>query len=429
MAWDYRFIILILFSTLVDYVAGLKIFRANNPKDKKLWLTISMSSNLGLLFLFKYSDFTIHNFNQLLSYFSFTDENISQLGWVLPVGISFYTFQSMSYTIDIYRGILEPTNSFKRFMLYVAFFPQLVAGPIVKAREFLPQLGQPYHWCQQRFGRGLFFILFGLSKKVIIADSLAFYCVDRVYSSISTSSSLELWLAMYAYAFQIFCDFSGYSDIAIGCALLFGYTLPFNFNSPYIATNPQDFWRRWHISLSTWLRDYLYISLGGSRGSKWFTMRNLLIVMILGGLWHGASWNFVIWGTIHGSALVIYHLYKDFFQKLKFPRWMCIILYFHFTCLTWIFFRCQSFEDSINYISGLVSMSSSQMPSIMVVCALLILGNLYHAFDIPRQTSISDWFSRQNVVLWSLSILFISVIFVLLGENVQSHKAFIYFQF
>lgn len=429
MAWDYRFIVLILFSTLVDYIAGLKIHRSVESKQRKLWLTISMVSNLGLLFLFKYLDFTIHNLNGLLSLFSIGENSISKFEWILPVGISFYTFQSMSYTIDIFRGIIQPTTSFRKFMLYVAFFPQLVAGPIVKAREFLPQLGKAYEWCEIRFGRGIFFILFGLLKKVVIADSLAFYCVDRVFDSVSTASTLELWMAMYAYTFQIFCDFSGYSDIALGCALLFGYTLPFNFDSPYLATNPQEFWRRWHISLSTWLRDYLYFSLGGSKLTQWLTARNLLIVMLLGGLWHGASWNFVIWGAIHGLALVIYHSFKEPIIKLRLPKFICLILYFHFTCFTWIFFRCQEFTDATAFLKGLVEFSGAKMFSMKIVCLLLIGGLSLHYFDITRQQKASHWFAHRGAFFWAVSILLVSILFVLVGETVQSHKAFIYFQF
>ena len=303
MASYWQYASLILISTCVDFFVGKKIDASSSKKARKAYLVISLVVNLGVLGVFKYYNFFYESSAVALSYFGFTIPPLyHQL--LLPVGISFYTFQTMSYTIDLYRGNIDRERSFIKFAVFVSFFPQLVAGPIVRAKDFLPQLHKKIKLDSQQIQRGVWLIFLGLFKKIIIADLLGYLVVDDVFENPSAYSSVDLLVSLYAYTFQIYCDFSGYSDIAIGIALMLGFKLPANFNRPYLAQSPSDFWKRWHISLSSWLRDYLYISLGGNRGKKWFVMRNLVLTMLLGGLWHGAAWNFVLWGLFHGLILV-----------------------------------------------------------------------------------------------------------------------------
>ncbi|WP_197466079.1 MBOAT family protein, partial [Oleiphilus sp. HI0080] len=273
-------------------------------RQRKGLLLISLTVNLGILAYFKYNNFFIDVSKQGLALLGIDmPELYHQL--LLPVGISFYTFQTLSYSIDLYRRNISHENSFVKFAVFVSFFPQLVAGPIVRAKDFLPQLHAKLSLSKENVNLGLWLIFLGLFKKIVVADLLAYLVVDAVFANPENYSSWDLLVGLYAYAFQIYCDFSGYSDIAIGIALILGFHLPINFNRPYLAQTPSDFWKRWHISLSSWLRDYLYISLGGNRGGRFFTARNLLLTMLLGGLWHGAAWNFVLWGAFHGMILVM----------------------------------------------------------------------------------------------------------------------------
>jgi alginate O-acetyltransferase complex protein AlgI len=307
MWWNPAFILLIIFSTLVDFTIGRRLAAEESLSKRRLYLVISMTANLGLLFIFKYAGLFGDSLLGIMRMLGHEPSWVS-VNLTLPVGISFYTFQTMSYTIDIYRRKIEPTHKPLDFALFVAFFPQLVAGPIVRAATFLPQLKDDI---KIRCGQGTFFlILRGLAKKVLIADNLAVF-VDPVFSNPGAWPSVIIWIATIGFAIQIYCDFSGYSDIAIAIARILGFTLPLNFNHPYSARNPAVYWTRWHISLSSWLRDYLYISLGGSRGSALLTYRNLMLTMLLGGLWHGANWNYLIWGFLHGSILIIHRLYSN----------------------------------------------------------------------------------------------------------------------
>jgi len=307
MWWNPAFILLIVFSTAVNYVASLAIGRNPSPVWRKTWLVLSLATSLGLLAFFKYFNFFEDNALAVLRVLGY-DVSWAHLNITLPVGISFYTFQTLSYTIDVYRGRLPVCRSATDFALFVAFFPQLVAGPIVRAADFLPQLKRPAAFC---FDRTAFFLIArGLAKKVLIADNLA-VLGDAVFSDVARWPSLVIWMAAVCFYVQIYCDFSGYSDIAIGVSRALGYHLPVNFNRPYFATSPTEFWRRWHISLSTWLRDYLYIPLGGNRHGTFCTGRNLMITMLLGGLWHGASWNFVLWGFLHGAALIVHRVWRS----------------------------------------------------------------------------------------------------------------------
>jgi len=354
-AWDWRFLSLIWLSTGVDYLCGLAMARHRSRSRRILW--VSLATNLGVLFTFKYFGFFHASALALGQRLGFELDPLI-LHIVLPVGISFYTFQTLSYTIDIYRRELEPRRNLLDFALFVAFFPQLVAGPIERARRFLPQIERPRHVTADQLGEGLWLVAWGYFKKVFIADNLA-VLVDEAFAPGFGGGGADYLVAVWAFAIQIYCDFSGYSDIARGIAKLLGFELMVNFNLPYFARNPSDFWRRWHISLSTWLRDYLYISLGGSRGSTARTYVNLFLTMLLGGLWHGAAWTFVIWGAFHGSWLAIHRALQNRFPKLPartgiLGNTLCVIVTFNGVCLGWLFFRAESLDQAL-YILGQMS--------------------------------------------------------------------------
>ncbi len=345
--WDWRFLSLIAISTLVDYVVGLVLRRTDAPRRRRAWLTLSVLVNLGILGFFKYYNFFIDSAAAMLHPLGVAVGDRA-LEIVLPVGISFFTFQSMSYTFDVYRRRLEPVTNFLDFALFVAFFPQLVAGPIVRAAHFLPQLRRFPKRSSVDFRGCLLLFLTGFVKKSCIADNVSPF-VDPVFAQPAAYDALSVWIAVLFYAVQIYCDFSGYTDMAIACAGLLGYELNVNFNFPYFAASVTEFWRRWHISLSSWLRDYLYIPLGGNRGSLLFTYRNLILTMLLGGLWHGAAWTFVVWGALHGGALVAH---REWNRRLSLPAWGLLGRFlgtaatFYFACFAWIFFRAQSFGDA-----------------------------------------------------------------------------------
>ena len=344
MVWSPTYIVLILGSTVLDYACGRAIGAATSPRARKLWLLLSLAGNLGLLGTFKYYNFFAEAFQQTLGMVGI-DVGIHTLNVMLPVGISFYTFQTMSYTIDVYRGQLEPTRNFLHFAVFVTYFPQLVAGPIVRARDFLPQLLHKPVANADQFSEGLFLILSGLVKKVAIADFLAVNMVDRVFDNPSAFTSLEVLIALYGYTLQLYCDFSGYTDVARGTAKLMGIELPENFNRPYMATNVADFWRRWHMTLSTWLRDYLYYPLGGSRAGGVRAYVNLWLTMFLIGVWHGAGWTFVLYGMLQATAMVIHRLSVRLSKRPRGAvdsagvRVFKIAVTFHFVVLSRILFR------------------------------------------------------------------------------------------
>ncbi len=342
--WDWRFLGLIVLSTLVDSVAGLRIHASDDAGTRRRWLFTSLGANLGILGFFKYFHFFHDSASAFSEWLGFS-VSPSTLHIVLPVGISFFTFQTMSYSIDIYRRRLAPAKSLLDLALFVGFFPQLVAGPIVRARDFLPQLLSRPVWSSVPVRACLVLFLSGFIKKACVADYLAQF-VDRYFAAPGLYDAHSAWIGVTFYAAQIYCDFSGYSDMAIATAGLLGYTLPLNFAFPYLAGNITDFWRRWHISLSTWLRDYLYIPLGGSRGGKLATQRNLMLTMLLGGLWHGAALNFIIWGGLHGVALMAHKAFVavvgDAFGGLR--RVVGPVLTFYWVCVTWIFFRTGSLD-------------------------------------------------------------------------------------
>jgi alginate O-acetyltransferase complex protein AlgI len=346
--WDWRFACLLAASTLVDYSIARGLAHTNPPGRRKMLLLVSLLCNLGLLGFFKYFNFFVQSLEVLFGSFGF---HVGTLRIILPIGISFYTFQNLSYTIDVYRGRLEPCKKFFDFALFVAFFPQLISGPIVRASVFLPQLQTDVKlsWYGAFLGFRQFTI--GLFKKMFIADHVALF-VDYVFDNAGAFGAVSSWLAVLAYGLQIYCDFSGYSDMAIGTARVLGYHLPTNFRAPYLATSVTDFWHRWHISLSTWLRDYLYISLGGNRKGRARTYVNLMLTMVLGGLWHGAAWTFVIWGTLHGAALVIEKWIAERRQSVsgtaagwssKTAGWLVTML---IVFTAWVFFRAASFHQA-----------------------------------------------------------------------------------
>lgn len=344
--WDYRFCSLLLFSTGLDYLCGRKIAAAHQPA-KKRWLMLSLTGNLGLLCFFKYFNFFIDSFARLITSLGF-QANISTLAIVLPVGISFYTFQTLSYSIDIYRGQMEPTESLLELLTFVSFFPQLVAGPIERAQQLLPQFAHPRTFNSQLARDGLRQILWGVFKKVCVADVMA-WTIGKVYDSPQSFSGPVLLFVTVLFAFQIYGDFSGYSDIAIGSAKVLGISLTTNFKAPYFAVSLKDFWRRWHITLSTWFRDYVYIPLGGSRDGPGRVRINLLVTFLLSGLWHGANWTFVVWGAIHGLVLVLERELGE--PKNKVLGWLLTMVA---VCLSWVFFRAANLGQALTILERIM---------------------------------------------------------------------------
>lgn len=345
MSWNPIFILLILFSASVDYVSARLMLHTQTVWKRRALLILSISVNLGLLAFFKYTNFLLGTAIGTLNLFGFENDPVV-VDLILPLGISFYTFETISYIVDVYQGKIKPVRNLLDYALYIMFFPHLVAGPIVRPHEFLPQIAQVKRWNWDRLQLGLQFFVLGLFKKAAIADQLA-KIVDPVFAHPAGYASAAVWLGVLCYAAQIYCDFSGYSDMAVGLAHMLGFKLPRNFNLPYLADSITDFWRRWHITLSSWLRDYLYIPLGGNRSGAWQTYRNLLVTMLLGGLWHGASWTFVVWGLYHGVLLSLH-------RAVAWPRWTASAILkpffcvgtFLLVCVGWVFFRAQTFADA-----------------------------------------------------------------------------------
>ena len=440
---------LLIISTVLDYYVGKEIYNSKTKKRKKLLLVISLAGNLGLLGFFKYADFAITQFNVFGNYINLTD-GIPFLNLALPIGISFYTFQTISYTIDIYRGQLKPSNSLREFALFVSFFSQLVAGPIVRAKEFLPQLREKFSNNDSVYSRliqikssnlklGITIIAFGFFKKMFFADNIA-PLVNQIFSNPIGASSFEIWIATIAFGIQIYGDFSGYSDIAIGTALILGFKIPMNFNKPYFALSPSDFWRRWHISLSSWLRDYLYIPLGGNRKSPSRTYINLFIVMFFGGLWHGASWNFVIWGVLHGLYLGIHDLLKNrfpFLTKIKFfqtksGKILSILITQYFVFLAWIPFRIHDF-DHLSYAMQKYVFIDFVTDNVLqfillykIPVALMVLFVILHFISFRKSNLILN-ISNLPLKYWFMPLAVIMTLIVLFYDG--NPKDFIYFRF
>lgn len=436
--WDPRFLILIFFSSSIDFFLGRAIFRQEVQAKRKFLLGTCIFLNLGILGFFKYYNFFIDSFSNILGEVGF-NVHPSTLKIILPVGVSFYTFQSLSYSIDVFRKKIQPTNDFISFMTFVSFFPQLVAGPIERASHLLPQFLVTRRFESGQIISGLRFILYGLFKKMVIADRLAYF-VDHVYSSPSQHGGIELIAATFLFGFQIYCDFSGYSDIAIGSARLLGFDLMQNFKFPYFSKNFQDFWRRWHISLSTWFRDYVYIPLGGSRvpARKWAL--NILVTFTISGLWHGAAATFIIWGFLHGLYLVAEKLINEWTKPAKANKWIGFLTTFILINLTWIFFRSGTFSQSMEIIRQLVDLNTDFIGRFAknynennqfreFVTALLFGFPLFFATEVLiRDSDFNDKVARLNSVnRWAIYVFFASAI-LLLGV-LNSAPQFIYFQF
>ncbi len=424
MSWYWQYAGLIALSTLVDYAIGKKMHNSECPRRRKLLIIISLTFNLGLLAVFKYFNFFADLSRQSLSWFGIDIPPIyHQL--LLPVGISFYTFQTLSYTLDIYRRELKPEKNLTKFAVFVAFFPQLVAGPIVRAKDFLPQINSVPPPTYNNLNKGLTLVFIGLFKKIVIADLLAFLAIDSIFNNPNEYSSWDLLMGLYAYAFQIYCDFSGYSDIAIGVALMLGFHLPINFNRPYIAQSPSDFWRRWHISLSTWLRDYLYISLGGNRGKKWHTSRNLILTMLLGGLWHGAATNFILWGAYHGLLLMIFKPFSTTSTSYQ-TRYLRIALMFHLSLFGWLLFRVTDMQNFIDFISGVSKLTSgTQLGELFY---LILAGTILWHFLPAEKTREQISNTLQSLPTPIKAGTYAGLLLAFIGLSLME-PSFIYFQF
>ncbi|MTH17146.1 MBOAT family O-acyltransferase [Flavobacterium sp. LC2016-01] len=479
------YFLLLLLSSVVDYGLSQIIYRATKDSTKKIYLVISVILNLGLLGYFKYMNFMIVTFNDMF-YGNFKLHDV-----FLPVGISFYTFQSMSYIIEIYREEIKPTKNYIEYLFFVSFFPQLVAGPIVRAKDFLPQIYQKLNLTKQDVNNALFLIIGGLIKKTVISNYISINFVDRVFDTPMSYTSFENLMASYGYAIQIYCDFSGYSDMAIGIALLLGFKLPVNFRTPYKSTSITDFWRRWHISLSTWLKDFLYISMGGNREGSFagylfpslfffglllwgitsyntsiiplivasvsivlfclsfllsskkkqtlVTNLNLFTTMLLGGLWHGAGAQFIVWGALHGLALAIHKIFVEFFpsKKDKKPnflwRFFSILITFHFVVFCWIFFRARDFETALQVINniGQLTFEPELWKTIVIgyknVFGLMLFGYVWHFLPESFTNGMKSVFDKTPLLIKAVILGF--VYWIVYATAVAGSQPFIYFQF
>lgn len=422
------YFLLLIGLALVDYTLA-RIMAGTENKHKRLMLLVtSLTVNLGMLGYFKYTNFLFASFYELINQ-PFDPFNI-----FLPVGISFFTFQSLSYTIDVYRREIQPVKSLTEFAFFVTFFPQMVAGPIVRAADFIPQIYKTPFVSKADFGKAIFLISSGLIKKVIISDYISLNFVDRIFDAPTLYTGFENLMGVYGYALQIYCDFSGYSDMAIGIALLMGYQLALNFDSPYQSASITEFWRRWHISLSSWLRDYLYISLGGNRKGKIRTYFNLLITMLLGGLWHGAALRFIVWGALHGTMLAIEKALKPLLKipQNTFTKLLGVFFTFHFVCFSWIFFRAADMQTAGAVINQIATNFHPEIVSEFIygypmALSLIVAGYLLHF------TSRKTEYIYQKLIIglpFVLKIVYLSaIIYAVIQIKSSDIQPFIYFQF
>ncbi len=425
MSWNWRYAGLLMLSTVVDYTVGRLIVKETRPGVRRSILIASLCSNLGMLCIFKYYNFFVDLAGPATTFLGF-DVSFLKHELLLPVGISFYTFQTMSYTIDLYRGEKVLEKDFLKFSVFVAFFPQLMAGPITRAKQFLPQLHRVPTVTNERVQDGLLLVFRGLFKKIVIADLLGVLAVDKVFANPAAFSSWDLLIALYGYTFQIYNDFSGYSDIAIGLARILGFELPQNFNRPYLSQTVREFWTRWHISLSTWLRDYLYISLGGNRGAPWRVKVNLMITMLLGGLWHGAALHFVAWGAYHGILLMIGRSWDSGMEN---SGWWNVlrrqVVCFHLIVFGWLLFRVQDLPNFIQYVEGLVKNGmGTQIHGLFY--GVLAMAIVLHVTPIERWKQLETRFLSLPVPVQAGAYAIFLVLYC--GFTVES-PAFIYFQF
>ena len=430
--WNPRFLSLLVVSTVVDYVCGLWVDKVESPRGRRAVVAISLALNLGMLGYFKYFNFFAESLQAALGQAGLS-VSLRHLEIILPIGISFYTFQSMSYVIDVYRRELKPTRNLVQFAVFVSFFPHLVAGPIMRPQALLPQVRSPRRFELRQFYQGAYLIFWGMVEKVVVADNLALVANDLFGRWKSLDGGLAL-LAVYAFAFQIYGDFSGYSNMAHGVAKCLGFELPLNFNLPYFATSPRDFWSRWHISLSQWLRDYLYIPLGGNRRGQWLTCRNVMLTMIAGGLWHGAQWTFVVWGLYHGCLLSLDRLAAPWLKRIA-PLdpvdracWngLRTVVTFHLVCLGWLIFRASSLEQAAGMLAAIVHRpaiptAAYLVPVALIIVPLLLLQFVQHAAGDLDVIFRAPWYVRSAFY----TVCFYAI--VLVGEF--GGQQFIYFQF
>lgn len=425
-SWDWRFLSMLIGITVMDYLFARVIHRSEDERRRKSIIILSVCMNLIVLGFFKYFNFFIDSASAVLGPLGF---HLKTLEIILPLGVSFITFQSMTYTIDVYRRKMEPCTDFLKFAMYMTFFPHLIAGPITRAKDFLPQLEKPILIRRSNLMLGGQIFLIGLVKKLLIADNLAYY-VDFVYANPNAFDASSMWMATIAYSIQIFADFSGYTDMAIGLARCMGFTLPENFRMPYLSLNITDFWRRWHISLSSWLRDYLYISLGGNRHGQWKTYRNNMLTMILGGLWHGASWNFVIWGFMHGLALAVHKAFgakvkigDDFFGKTL--SWLMTYLWVVFA---WVFFRAATLEDALIIVKRMFQpfhdgIHYVYLPFMYVILPVVIISHI-----LGDRLGVGNRFVFPQLTPRGAFVITFALLALLFFAPLNS-SPFVYFQF
>lgn len=429
-AWDWRFVALLIFSAFLNWGAAALIARTDEelyPERRKALLIAGVAGNLAILGFFKYYDFFVEQLGLLLANFGF-ERDLPLLEIILPVGVSFFTFQGMSYLIDVARRKVEPARLLDMTLL-MSFFPHLVAGPIVRASDLIPQFRETPKLERGMVAMGLLLIVWGLFKKAVVASELSVKLVDPIFFDPSAHSSLDLVIAAYGYAVQIYCDFSAYSDMAIGLAALLGYRFPFNFNQPYRAKSLQDFWRRWHISLSSWLRDYLYISLGGSRGGLFKACRNILITMLLGGFWHGAKWTFLIWGGLHGLVQVIETLWRRYRPAHwpMLPAVVAVFITFHIVTLGWIFFRAETFDGAIAFLAGIGRGDWGSTIATPLAISLIVFGMAIH-FTPPRLAPAIA-LRLRSVPAPLLGLIAGAVILLIDAMRFEGVAPFIYYQF
>lgn len=431
--WDWRFLFLLIFSTALDYFTGIKMYEAKNTGGKKFWFWLSIIVNLGFLGIFKYYNFFADSFAEVLSNFGF-QANFWTLKVILPVGISFYTFHGLSYVIDIYKGRIEPERNVVDYSLFVSYFPLLVAGPIERATHLLPQLKKRRVFNYDKAVEGIFQIIWGLFKKIVVADNCAFF-VNQLFDNSQNYSAGELWIGAVLFAFQIYGDFSGYSDIALGTSKLFGIDLLRNFKFPYFAKDIADFWRRWHISLSTWFRDYLYVPLGGSHGSMGLKIRNTFIIFLVSGFWHGANWTFIVWGAIHAFLflpLLVANKNRNSLsdQGYKYSDIPKILFTFILVCLAWVFFRADNLHEAVQYIAGMFNPKDISFHFFFKNAKYLLL-TIISCVSVLFLVSI-EWSNLKrgnSEVLLSKKIVFMLLLMLFFMGAYKNQLSFIYFQF
>lgn len=425
-AWDWRFVFLLIGSGVMNWWVADRINRTESDGRRKALVALGVAVNLLVLGIFKYYGFFVEQLGALLDNFGW-GRDLPLLEIILPVGISFFTFQGISYLVDVYRGKTPVARSLGDVLLLMSFFPHLVAGPIVRASHLLPQFERTPKLSRDIVCHGLVLIAWGLAKKTIFASELATRIVDPVFFDPAAYGVVDLAMAAYAYAVQIYCDFSAYSDIAIGVAALLGYRFPRNFDQPYRATSLQDFWRRWHMSLSHWLRDYLYIPLGGGRGGLWRSCRNLLITMLLGGLWHGAAWTFVAWGALHGVVLVIERLWRAARPNASWPAWVGLIVTFHVVLLGWILFRAEDFTAASTFLVSLATHWTAPTLVTPMILTLVVVGLSLHALPPRAGEGVAQLLAKlpspATALLFGVAVLVIEAI------RPEGVAPFIYFRF